>query len=191
MRGFLHRGDNVVANNQNVEFVSANAGEKAVFWKRCRQAVGDLTDEIIPAGMTNRVIDILEAINIKKDNGQFAAGACPTRCRLAQAFNELKPVRQLGHAVSSGVLERFGFFAAKFFSKFAGAKGHEKPDAGKRKKRGGERQQTSLQQFITRRRRCPCQISQNLTVSPDQCDILLFGIRCIEQFKIIRQKRCA
>ena len=84
---------------QNGEFVAAEPGDLVRVPDGALQTAGDAFQKLVPDRMTERVVDVLEAVEVEKVDGEvFPAPASPDE-RFLQLLAEEDPVGQAGEGV--------------------------------------------------------------------------------------------
>ena len=73
---------------QNGELIAAQAGCQIVFAQRAAQTFADQTQQRIPNGMAQRVVDRFEAVQVEEDDGNLLqfAGGYPPHCLIQMQF---------------------------------------------------------------------------------------------------------
>ncbi len=95
-RGILGRADVLLEHD---ELVAAEAGDEILGTQHLAQAVGDRAQELVAAGMAERVVDLLELVEIDEQQRREALGM-RARCASSRSISSRKLTR-LGSAVSS------------------------------------------------------------------------------------------
>ena len=94
----VRRGGLLRVNLDNCKFVTAEPGDKITLPRRVPQALADLAQQVIARGMTQRVIDRLEPVEIQIQQCDSASQPQPRQDPL-QMLVEQQPVRQRGQRV--------------------------------------------------------------------------------------------
>ena len=81
------------------EFVAADAGDGVGLAQQRAQPVADLLDELVAGIVAERVVDLLEAVEIEHEQGDLLARAAVAGQRLAQAVFEQGAVGEAGELV--------------------------------------------------------------------------------------------
>ena len=90
------------------ELVPAQARDRVGFAHACEQPRGDLAQELVAHGMTERVVDGLEAVEIEIEHGQLAVVAPDLRERLVQPVPAELAVREPCQRVEMRLIEQRG-----------------------------------------------------------------------------------
>ena len=107
--GFLQLGCDAVQDlrifeilDDDHELVAAEPGKQIGFAQRGRERGGDPLQELVADAVSERVIDVLEPVQIDKKHPDALAGALGLGDRLGQAFLEQHTIRQPRQRVSGG-----------------------------------------------------------------------------------------
>jgi len=102
---FHHLPAAVGSGQQHNELVAAEPADDVAFAQPLAEALADRPQDQVPAGMTEGVVDLLEAVEIDQKQGQTPAAASASAETLPQAFLEQQPVGQIGHPVVVGQVQ--------------------------------------------------------------------------------------
>ena len=89
----------VEARAQQQELVSAEAADRVIGAKHAPQAVGDAAEQVVADGVSERVVDALEVIDVEEQHRGQAAVPAPPGGGVAEPVEEQRAVRQAGQAV--------------------------------------------------------------------------------------------
>ena len=81
---------------QNGELVTAKAGDVIALAHELPEASGRFDEQLVAGGMAQRVIDLLESVEIDKEHGQGMVAAPHARQCLLGSFDEQLAVGQAG-----------------------------------------------------------------------------------------------
>ncbi|HET8977689.1 MAG TPA: hypothetical protein VFN87_05985 [Solirubrobacteraceae bacterium] len=99
----LQHGHGVIApaqtGQEQAELVPAEAGDGVGGADGVADAAADLDEQLIPGGMTERVVDLLETVEVHERHGQLGAAALGVADRLGDALAEQHPVGQPGERI--------------------------------------------------------------------------------------------
>ena len=93
----VSRADHVIADHD--ELVAAEPGRGVARPNRLRDPLGDGAQQLVARGMTERVVDVLEAIDVDEDDAGLRAAPARRRQALEQAIREQRAVRQTGERI--------------------------------------------------------------------------------------------
>ena len=132
-RGVLVRFDVLLEHH---EFVAAEARHEILRAQHVAQPVGDRAQQLVAAGMTQGVVDLLELIEIDEQQCRQLLGALLDRQQPADLVAEIDPVGQRGQFVVTRQMADPGFRVAPLGDVF---KQHDGAAARHRLERPGQR----------------------------------------------------
>ena len=89
----------VEIGQQQAELVAAEAGERVRVADRAADALGDLDQQLVAGGVAERIVDLLEAVEVHQQDRQLGVVAPRVADRLADALAEQDPVGQPGERI--------------------------------------------------------------------------------------------
>ena len=99
--GELGRVLHVEVGQQDQELVAADAGDDVRVARAGAKQVGDLDEHPVAVRVTERVVDLLEAVEVEAEDGDGEPAAARAREREVELLAEHAPVRQLRQLVGA------------------------------------------------------------------------------------------
>ena len=94
------------------EFVAAEAGDEILRPQHFAQAAGDRAQQLVAAGMAERVVDLLELVEVDEQQRRQLLGTVLGRQQVADLVAEIDPVGQRGQFVVARQMADLGFGVA-------------------------------------------------------------------------------
>ena len=118
------------------EFVAAEARDEILRPQHFAQPVGDRAQQLVAAGMTERVVDLLELVEVDEQQRRQLLGAVLDRQQASDLVAEIDPVGQRGQFVVARQMADLGFGVAPLGDVL---EQHDRAAAGHRLERPGQR----------------------------------------------------
>ena len=118
------------------EFVAAEPRHEILRPQHFAQAVGDRAQQLVAAGMAERVVDLLELVEVDEQQRRQLLGAMLDRQQAADLVAEIDPVGKRGQFVVARQMADLGFGVAPLGDVF---EQHDRAAAGHRLERPGQR----------------------------------------------------
>ena len=96
----------VGAADDHRELVSAEARDDEGIGQSGAQTVGDLSQQLVPGGMAERVVDGLEAVEVDEQQKRIHPPHRRTMHAVLQHFDERRPVPETGHRIATALLTK-------------------------------------------------------------------------------------
>ena len=93
------------AGEQHRELVAAETRDGVVDTHGGAQARTDLDEHLVPGGMSERVVDLLESVEVEEQHGQRRPGRIMTPQFLFDPVGEQCPVGEIGEGVVEGFVD--------------------------------------------------------------------------------------
>ena len=97
--GVGHRPD---VGQEDRELVATQAGHDVVVAQRAAQPLGHLLEQLVPAVVAERVVDVLEPVDVQEHEPDAAPGLLRLEDRAPHPLRQHAPVRQTGQGVQQG-----------------------------------------------------------------------------------------